>query len=413
MNLGRIMQGRHKSFFLLLMGMLLAASVGQAQQIRVSSVNYESSVKNNKLTLLVTDSPKHRVFVMNSPSRLVVDVKNSIAARKLAQPASGHPLFGQMRTAVNNTNDLRIVIDLKENITGKTHQLSSNQIDPQHLVINLASKKNKPVTPKVNKIDEKSDEIETGVIKTSGGKIKNVPKKRFIVAIDAGHGGDDPGAHGPQGTHEKKITLAIAKKLEEFIDAEPGMRAKLVRKGDYYVGLRERMKIARKFNADLFVSIHADAVADSSVRGASVYTLSRNGASNEAARWLANSENAKERVGGVNLDDKEEMLATVLLDLSQTATQQASVNLAEKVLKNFRNVGDLHYNDVQKAGFVVLKSPDIPSILVETAYISNPADELNLLSPRYQNKMANAIFKGILNYYRQMQPASPNRMAKL
>ena len=191
------------------------------------------------------------------------------------------------------------------------------------------------------------------------------------------------------------------------------MKGKLVRKGDYYVGLRERMKIARKAGADMFISIHADAVNNPDVRGASVYTLSRNGASNEAARWLANSENAKERVGGVNLDDKDEMLASVLLDLSQTATQQASVSIADKVLKNFQHIGDLHYNAVQKAGFVVLKSPDIPSILVETAYISNPSDELNLMSNRYQSKIAHAIFKGIVNYVEQMQPSEINRMARL
>ena len=175
----------------------------------------------------------------------------------------------------------------------------------------------------------------------------------------------------------------------------------------------ERMKIARKSKADLFISIHADAVDNPEVRGASVYTLSRNGASSEAARWLANSENAKEKVGGVNLDDKEDVLASVLLDLSQTATQQASATLAEQVLKNFRTVGDLHYHEVQNAGFVVLKSPDIPSILVETAYISNPSDELNLLSPRYQNKMAAAIYKGVVNYFMQLNPAGSNKMAKI
>ena len=209
------------------------------------------------------------------------------------------------------------------------------------------------------------------------------------------------------------MTLAIAKKLQALINGQAGMKAKLVRKGDYYVGLRERMKIARQAGADLFISIHADAVVNPDVRGASVYTLSRTGASNEAARWLANSENAKEKMGGVYLEDKDEMVATVLLDLSQTAAQQASENLANRVLKNFHNIGDLHYSHVQQAGFAVLKSPDIPSILVETAYISNPSDELNLKSDRYQNKMARAIFKGVFNYYEQMQPSEINRIAKL
>jgi N-acetylmuramoyl-L-alanine amidase len=185
----------------------------------------------------------------------------------------------------------------------------------------------------------------------------------------------------------------------------------MVRKGDYYVGLRDRMQIARAAKADLFVSIHADAFKNADVKGASVFTLSTSGASSEAARWLADSENASDLVG-VSLSDKEDVLASVLLDLSQTATQEASVNVANHVLKSFDNIAELHKSSVQKAGFIVLKSPDIPSILVETAFISNPSEEQNLLSARYQSKMANAIFKGVRSYFRQSAPVD-NRIAAL
>jgi N-acetylmuramoyl-L-alanine amidase len=396
---------------------------GYAQQIRVGSARYAAEGGRAKIIFEVTSSPKHRVFVLDNPSRLVIDVKNAQADQGLGQPSASHPLFAHVRAAAKNDSDLRIVIDLKQAITAKSHKLATNNSDSQHLVIDLLNKNSGNSVDKAKKTSEKLayskpsnlDEQTETTSKTSNSKSKHAvnKKQRFVIAIDAGHGGDDPGARGPNGTHEKQVTLAIAKKLEALINAQPGMKAKMVRKGDYYVGLRERMKIARLAKADLFISIHADAFQNAEVKGASVFTLSRNGASNEAARWLANSENAREKVGGVNLDDKEDVLASVLLDLSQTATQQASVSLAGNVLKNFQNIGSLHYSTVQKAGFVVLKSPDVPSILVETAFISNPSDELNLLSARYQTKMANAIFNGVLNYFEQLEPSETNRMAKL
>ncbi len=414
-------QGCKKIF--LVFFILIFSVPGYAQQIRVGSVRYASEADRAKIIFDVTSSPKHRVFVLDNPSRLVIDVKNAQANRKLSQPSASHPLFAHVRAAAKNDTDLRIVIDLKQNVTAKSHKLATNNSDSQHLIIDLLNKNSATVVDKGKQTTEKlayskssdRDEQTGATTKTSSSKSKRAgnKKQRFVIAIDAGHGGDDPGARGPNGTHEKQVTLAIAKKLEALINGQPGMKAKMVRKGDYYVGLRERMKIARLAKADLFISIHADAFQNAEVKGASVFTLSRNGASSEAARWLANSENAREKVGGVNLDDKEDVLASVLLDLSQTATQQASVSLASNVLKNFQNIGSLHYSTVQKAGFVVLKSPDVPSILVETAFISNPSDELNLLSNRYQTKMANAIFNGVLNYFERLEPAETNRMAKL
>jgi N-acetylmuramoyl-L-alanine amidase len=216
------------------------------------------------------------------------------------------------------------------------------------------------------------------------------------------------------GTEEKRVVFAIAKKLEQLIKNQQGMKAVMVRKGDYFVALRDRMQIARDANADLFISIHADAFQNTQVKGASVYTLSRNGASSEAALWLANSENASDLVGGISLDDKEEVLASVLLDLSQTATQEASISVADKVLHSMGNVSELHRPAVQKAGFMVLKSPDIPSILVETAFISNPSEEQNLLNSDYQSRMAIAIFNGVCDYFKQpSEPPAHSKMAAL
>lgn len=406
-----------KILFILLAFMVSAT--GSCQQIRLNSVQYETIDKLSKIVLNLSELPKHKVFILDNPARLVIDLKNAESKAALKQPAKSNPLFSQARTATKSGADLRLVVDLKQPVTAKTHRLTTAQLDDQHLIINLLDKQSTKSADKNNKsagaqAGKPSSFVADAKVKTgiTANRKKN-SKKLFLVAIDAGHGGDDPGAKGQNGTLEKQVTLAIAKKLQGFVNGQPGMKAKLVRNGDYYVGLRERMKIARRAGADLFISIHADATESPEVNGASVYTLSRTGASSEAARWLANSENAKEKVGGVNLDDKDEVLASVLLDLSQTATQQASVNLANKVLKNFKNIGELHYDNVQSAGFAVLKSPDIPSILVETAYISNPADELNLMSHRYQAKIANAIFKGILNYFEQIEPSEINRMAKL
>ena len=402
--------------------LLLFSSLGYAQQIHVNSVSYETDASQSKIVFDLTDAAKQHVFVLDKPARLVIDLGNTKVNRGLKQPSSVHPLFSKLRASEKNDTDLRVVVELKEKVSAKTHKLGTYFADSRHLVVKLVGKqvsgeavkgKNSAAILASSKVHE-ADSPSSRNTKPTNGKSKHLKgKKHMVIAIDAGHGGDDPGARGPNGTYEKQVTLAIAQKLQGLINGQPGMKARMVRKGDYYVGLRDRVKIARKLGADLFISIHADACDNSDVKGASVYTLSRTGASNEAARWLANNENAKEKVAGVNLGDKDEVLASVLLDLSQTATQQASMTLADKVLKHFRHIGDLHYDTVQKAGFAVLKSPDIPSILVETAYISNPSDELNLLSNRYQSKMANAIFKGVLNYFEQAEPVETRRLAKL
>ena len=375
-----------------------------AQQINVNALHYTTTQKQNRMLFDVTASPEHRVFFMDNPSRLVIDIKNAQLKRSLNQPLATHPLFTRVRAGTKNNTDLRIVVDLKTPISSKKFSLKSNNGNDHQLVIDLFNKEAIVAT--------KAEDKDKETLKLATGKSTELTRgSTIVVAIDPGHGGDDPGAHGPRGTEEKKVTFAIAKKLEALINGQPGMKAVMVRKGDYHVGLRDRMQIARAAKADLFVSIHADAFQDTQVKGASVYTLSTSGASSEAARWLADSENASDLVG-VSLNDKEDVLASVLLDLSQTATQEASVNVAKHVLKCFDNVEELHKASVQKAGFIVLKSPDIPSILVETAFISNPSEEKNLLTARYQSKMANAIFKGVRNYFRQSSPVD-NRIAAL
>jgi N-acetylmuramoyl-L-alanine amidase len=225
-----------------------------------------------------------------------------------------------------------------------------------------------------------------------------------VVAVDAGHGGQDPGAIGHGGTREKDVTLAIARALAERINGEPGMRAVLTRDRDEFLVLRDRIGRARIAKADMFVSIHADSIANRDVSGASVYVLSEHGASNEAARWLADRENAADLMGGVRLDNKDKQLASVLMDLSQTANISASMTAAQRVIASLDAVGQVRKAQVQQAGFVVLKSPDIPSMLVETAYISNPEEEVSLRNTRHQGALADAIFAGLRGYFASNPP---------
>lgn len=365
--------------FCFLIFLLVSWSIKAQKQIGVSSLAFVTTGSQNKLIFDVTGSTKYRVFVMENPARLVIDIINAELSRPLVNPPAKQSLFGRVTTLNTNETDLRVLVDLKIPVNAKKFSLISN-ITPDHLVIELNSKASSTVSQHAS--------------------VKEIASKPIIIAIDSGHGGNDPGAKGVQGTEEKLVTFQISKKLEALINSQQGMQAVMVRTGDYYVGLRERMNIARAAKADVFVSIHADAFQDTLIKGASVYTLSTNGASSEAARWLADSENASDMVG-VNLQDKEDDLASTLFDLTQKDTREESVNVANHILKSFANVSPLHKDTVQKAGFMVLKSPDIPSILVETAFISNPSEEQNLLSQAFQTKMAKAIFNGLYVYFQE------------
>jgi N-acetylmuramoyl-L-alanine amidase len=240
------------------------------------------------------------------------------------------------------------------------------------------------------------------------GKTEN--QRLMLVAIDAGHGGEDPGAKGRRGTHEKNVTLAIARRLKTMIDQEPSMRAVLTRDGDYFIPLQLRVQKARRINADLFVSIHADAFIRPDARGSSVFALSENGATSAAARWLAKKENEADLIGGVNLDVSDPYLKQTLLDLSQTATINDGLKLARSVLSKLGEINTLHKGSVEQAGFAVLKAPDIPSILIETAVISNPEEERRLTDETYQERIADAILSGIKRYFAQNPPLARSRI---
>jgi len=359
-----------------------------AQAVAIEAIDYPTEEQDLRI-VFDGPSPKSRVFMLENPARLVVDLPNTRLTEKPGQPGEDHPLMGKLRYAVRNGQDIRLVVDLKQE-DGLDRLSYQTRAEGSELTVDLIATQ------------------ETAV----PSKAATLQTNEWLVAIDAGHGGSDPGAHGVHGALEKEITLKIAQKLAALFHQQEGIKAVLTRESDDFIALRKRIEIAREANADLFVSIHADAYQDTSVKGASVYTLSKHGASSEAARWLAEKENSADLLGGISLSDKDDDLASVLLDLSQNATLEHSSMVANEVLKSFGAVSQLHKNTVQKAGFIVLKSPDIPSILVETAFISNPAEERNLLSDRYQTKVAEAIYHGIVNYFRQAGPVN-SKMAGL
>lgn len=402
--------------------------------LRVNSLRYWSTPDQSRITFDVSASAsQNKVQFFENPARLVIDLPNAIASKELAQPATTHPLFSSIRVGTKNGTDLRMVIDLKKPLSTKTTTLRTDALGNNRFVVELLDKglatqqivklEPKTETTVENKSNKTIPIIEKAPLKiTSTEKtpsvveIKKIEKKSsiknteiakaqlvkpFVVAIDAGHGGNDSGAQGSGGTYEKNVVFSIAKKLEALVNAQTGMKAIMIRQGDYYVGLRKRMDIARAAKADVFISIHADSIKDASVRGASVYALSTSGATSESAYWKAHMENAADLIEGEQLNDEENGLTNVLLDLSQAATQEASVLLANKVLHNFESVAELHFESVQKAGFAVLKSPEIPSILVETAFISNHEEEMKLLNSGHQLKIATAILKGVHSYMKQ------------
>ncbi len=363
---------------------LLSAAVAQAET-QIKGVRMWNAPDHTRLVFDVDKKVQYRLFALHDPERLVIDFEQSSLqkAPDLMQFKSRH--VKSMRYAKQSDGKFRVVLDLQHAVRPKSFMLNPNSQYGHRLVIDLYDKQEqakvvKSIQPDNPKIAEKGRDI--------------------VVAVDAGHGGEDPGARGKKyKKREKDITLAIAKELKRIIDKEPGMRAVLTRKGDYYVGLRKRMQLARKARADFFVSIHADAFKNTKARGSSVFVLSRRGASSEAARWLAGKENAADLVGGVKLDDKDDILASVLLDLAQSGTLAASLRAAARVHKEMGRIGKLHGKKVQNAGFMVLKSPDIPSILVETGFISNPTEERKLANRAYQKKVATAIFRGIKGYF--------------
>ncbi len=357
----------------LLLGHKTAWAKSAIQGVRVS----KSSEEHTRVVFDLTHSIKHSMIILENPNRIVLDFKNTNKRTSLRQSSHETSLLKGIRSAPRNNHDLRVVLDLKHKTRPRIFALGANEQHGERLVVDLHATNLSPTPILTNK------------------QKARVNKKHIIIAIDPGHGGRDPGAIGKKGTREKDITLAVGKKLFKVINRQKGYKAVMTRSTDKYVVLRNRVKRARELQADFFVSLHADSYKSPKVEGASVYALSINGASSEAARWMADKENASDLIGGVSLDDKDDLIASVLLDLTQTNTIQNSIELGNDVLKQLGKVGKVNKKKVQQAGFAVLKAPDMPSILVETAFLSNPKEERRLRTSKHQSKLARAIFSGI------------------
>ncbi|WP_339080218.1 N-acetylmuramoyl-L-alanine amidase [Pseudomonas sp. TMP9] len=385
----------------------LAADLLAASDVR--SVRLWRAPDNTRLVFDLTGPVQHSVFQLSSPNRIVIDVNGAKLATRLDQLVTSNTPITGMRSAQRTPNDLRLVIDLSAAVTPKSFTLAPNQQYGHRLVIDLFDQES-GAAPRLPATIQATAPQPPITPTQPPPKLVPVPngKRDIVIAIDAGHGGEDPGALSPvKGQYEKHVTLAIAKELQRQINAEKGFRAELVRTGDYFIPLRKRTDIARKKGADLFVSIHADAAPRAAAFGASVYALSDRGATSETARWLADSENQSDLIGGagnVSLDDKDKMLAGVLLDLSMTASLASSLNVGNKVLGNMGRVTPLHKRRVEQAGFMVLKSPDIPSILVETGFISNPNEARKLSSASHQQALGRSIVSGVRQFFHENPP---------
>ncbi|HTT07886.1 MAG TPA: N-acetylmuramoyl-L-alanine amidase [Gammaproteobacteria bacterium] len=367
---------------------------------------------NTRVVFDMSGPVKYEIFTIPDPNRVVIDVDQAQVIAPLNKPGGDLRLLKGVRWGERPGGGLRMVLDVAHPVQVRTAMLNPNQQYGHRLLVDLVEQARAsdvapfagtPLKAQPLTLASAAPSLSPALSATRSVSADN-GSRDIVVAVDAGHGGDDPGATGSNGTREKDITLSIARRLAGIINQQKGMRAVLTRNGDYFIPLRERMDKAREQKADLFVSIHADSYRDPRTRGSSVYVLSQRGASSEAARWLADQENASDLVGGVTLDDKDAQLKSVLLDLSQTAAIEASVNVAGKVLTELDDVGNVHHREVQHAGFVVLKSPDIPSILIETAYITNPQEEKKLRSADHQQALAQAIAEGVQHYFEDNPP---------
>ncbi|SDO87424.1 N-acetylmuramoyl-L-alanine amidase AmiB [Pseudomonas jinjuensis] len=388
---------------------LLAMTAGEVlAAAQIKSVRIWRAPDNTRLVFDLSGPIQHSLFTLSAPNRIVIDINGAQLTTVLDKLKLSNTPITAVRSAQRSPSDLRLVLDLSAQVTPKSFVLPPNQQYGNRLVVDLYDQ-GADITPDV---PATSAPNVPAVPVTPSQPVARVPapaggKRDVVIAIDAGHGGEDPGALGPGGLHEKNITLSIARELQRQINQMKGFRAELTRTGDYFIPLRKRTEIARKKGADLFVSIHADAAPSRSAFGASVFALSDRGATSETARWLADTENRSDLIGGdggVNLDDKDRMLAGVLLDLSMTATMSSSLDVGHKVLTNVGRITSLHKSRVEQAGFMVLKSPDIPSILVETGFISNPGESRKLASTSHQQALARSISSGIRQYFQQTPP---------
>jgi len=389
----------------------LVVPAAWASAARIASARVWPAQEYTRLILEGPAPIAHQLLLLKDPHRIVLDLDGVELGPELAQLPSrvqaNDPYIAGIRFGRKAPDVLRVVIDLRAEVTPQLFALKPVAEFGHRVVLDLYPQN--PVDPLMALLEEtRPPAVETRAPEreaTRAADAKPAPRpgapRRITIALDPGHGGEDPGAVGRRGTYEKNVVLAIARKLKTMIDAEPGMRAMLTRDDDYYVPLAQRVQKARRVRADLFVSIHADAFKVPTARGSSVFALSENGATSAAANWLAQKENAADLIGGVNLDVRDPVLARTLLDLSQAAQINDSLKVGRHVLEGIRQVNPLHKPFVEQAGFAVLKAPDIPSILVETAFISNPDEELKLRSDRHQKSFAESIHGGIRRYFAQ------------
>ncbi|MEM9255694.1 MAG: N-acetylmuramoyl-L-alanine amidase [Pseudomonadota bacterium] len=369
---------------LLIMGSLLAAPSWAAE---VRDVRLWRAPDHTRIVFDLSAPASHKLMVLPNPTRIVLDIPDASLKTSLSSLQLEDTPVAKVRSGIRAGDDLRVVFDMKADVDPRSFSLTANAQTGDRLVLDLYDRDRKPAAKSKKSVAQTS-------------------RRDIIIAIDAGHGGEDPGALGPgKKLYEKDVVLAIARELEMLLKADKGFKPTMIRDGDYYVSLRGRRDLARQRQADLFVSIHADAFRRKEASGASVYALSRRGATSTAARHLAQRENAADLVGGVTLSDKDDVLAGVLADLSMTSTLDTSLKLGDKVLRNMDHVGKLHKRNVEQAGFAVLKSPDIPSILVETGFISNPGEARKLATRTYQKKVARAIHRGIREWFLAHPPS--------
>jgi len=387
----RVLLGKRVAIGCFVFACIVAGS-GPVVAAEIRDIRIATTDTGTRVVLDLSGPARHKAFLLDDPGRVVLDVSKSTLRSDL--PAAEGPITA-VRSGKLPEHGVRLVFEVKGNVTLQTSTLAPSADAGHRLVLDI-------VAPGSTKAATPAAPVAPIAIRPAHAPSDT--GRDIIIAVDAGHGGVDPGASGRRGTREKDVVLEIAKALAARINQEPGMKAVLTRDGDYFITLRERNVRARRAKADLFVSIHADSIANPDVSGSSVYVLSDRGATSEAARWLAERENAADLKGGVKLDDKDPVLQGVLLDLSQTASISASMTAAEQVLSSLDRIGEVRKPRVQQAGFVVLKSPDIPSMLVETAFISNKEDERKLAQPAHRVKLANAIFVGIERYFQGNAP---------
>ena len=377
--------------WLLLLSMFVS-TLASAQSVRIDGARAWSAPDSTRVVFDISAPVAHQLSQLHDPERVVVDIMNVETGITLDGLKVSNNVFSEARYAMREQNTLRVVFDLSARVRPKSFLLKPNERYGHRLVIDLIR-------------EDAVGESKPAPAKSALTEVPAEPLRDVVVAIDAGHGGEDPGAIGPSGTQEKDLVLAIAQRLRDKVEHEPGMRALMIRNGDYFVSLGGRKRMAQAQHADMFVSIHADSFRKNpAARGASVFALSAKGASSEAARWLADSENATDSIGGVSLEDKDDVLTSVLLDLSQSGTIEASVDLGDRVLAELAKVGSVHKGRVEQAGFVVLKSLGIPSLLVESGFISNRNEEFKLRDPMYQELIANSVMRGMRSYFADHAP---------